>query len=262
MAGAASRTSWRGPGGAAAASGPRRGLGGPGGLDAAAPSARGPAPARVFLKGKRATTQKNPEFWPWTGSNPETQAQWKGIIQPKNAPIPEPEDPAADDLFPEGTLETLQDVAIALMRVGTAAMMLHHGQEKLLSAEMFNNFVMSKYFAFLPGPGLAWTYAAGAVQAVAPAALALGVASRPAAASLAGTTLAAMYYHLASTGLEGFPLSTMAEKVPVFHNYAFEGPFMYLAIFLFFATAGPGKFAVSTALGWDKDKSLAGLLKQ
>merc|ERR1712224_257915 len=45
---------------------------------------------------------------------------------------------------------------------------------------------------------------------------ALGVASRPAAASLAGTTLAAMYYHLVSTGTEGFPLSTMAEKVPVF----------------------------------------------
>ena len=81
-------------------------------------------------------------------------------------------------------------------------------------------------------------------------------------ASLAGTTLAAMYYHLVSTGTEGFPLSTMAEKVPVFHNYAFEGPFMYVAIFLFFATMGPGKFAVSTALGWDKDKSLGGLLKQ
>merc|ERR1711937_1024373 len=48
----------------------------------------------------------------------------------------------------------------------------------------------------------------------------------------------------------------------VFHNYAFEGPFMYVAIFLFFATMGPGKFAVSTALGWDKDKSLGGLLKQ
>merc|ERR1711924_187693 len=63
-------------------------------------------------------------------------------------------------------------------------------------------------------------------------------------------------------GTWGFPLSTMAEKVPVFHNYAFEGPFMYVAIFLFFATKGPGKFAVSTALGWDKDKSLVGLLKQ
>merc|ERR1712078_241063 len=132
----------------------------------------------------------------------------------------------SDDLFPEGALETLQDVAITLMRVGTAAMMIHHGQEKLLSAEMFTNFVMTKYFAFLPGPAIAWTYAAGAVQAAAPIFLALGVASRPAAASLAGTTLAAMYYHLISTGTEGFPLSTMAEKVPVFHNYAFEGPFV------------------------------------
>ena len=247
MAGAASGAARRGFGGAAAPAGARRGLGG---QSAAAP-VRGPAAARVFLKEKRATTQKNPEFF----------SSFTGSIS-KSAPIPASEPEVSNDLFPEGTLETLQDVAIALMRVGTAAVMLHHGQEKLLSAEMFNNFVMSKYFAFLPGPGLAWTYAAGAVQAAAPAFLALGVASRPAAASLAGTTLAALYYHLASTGLEGFPLSTMAEKVPVFHNYAFEGPFMYLAIFLFFATAGPGKFAVSTALGWDKDKSLAGLLKQ
>jgi len=259
MAGAASGAARRGFGGAAAPAGARRGLGG---QSAAAP-VRGPAAARVFLKEKRATTQKNPGFFSsFTGSISGGPSPWRGVIQSKSAPIPAPEPEVSDDLFPEGTLETLQDVAIALMRVGTAAVMLHHGQEKLLSAEMFNNFVMSKYFAFLPGPGLAWTYAAGAVQAAAPAFLALGVASRPAAASLAGTTLAALYYHLASTGLEGFPLSTMAEKVPVFHNYAFEGPLMYLAIFLFFATAGPGKFAVSTALGWDKDKSLAGLLKQ
>ena len=226
---------------------------------AASAGARGPAAARVFrTKEKRVTTQKNPAFFAAnTGTSP-----WKGIIQGKNDPIPEPEPEFSDDLFPEGALETLQDVAITLMRVGTAAMMIHHGQEKLLSAEMFTNFVMTKYFAFLPGPGIAWTYAAGAVQAAAPIFLALGVASRPAAASLAGTTLAAMYYHLVSTGTEGFPLSTMAEKVPVFHNYAFEGPFMYVAIFLFFATMGPGKFAVSTALGWDKDKSLVGLLKQ
>ena len=259
MAGAVSGTARRGFGGAAAPAGARRGLGG---QSAAAP-VRGPAAARAFLKEKRATTMKNPDFFSsFTGSISGGPSPWRGIIQSKNAPIPAPEPEVSNDLFPEGTLETLQDVAIALMRVGTAAVMLHHGQEKLLSAEMFNNFVMSKYFAFLPGPGLAWTYAAGAVQATAPAFLALGVASRPAAASLAGTTLAALYYHLASTGLEGFPLSTMAEKVPVFHNYAFEGPLMYLAIFLFFATAGPGKFAVSTALGWDKDKSLAGLLKQ
>ena len=38
--------------------------------------------------------------------------------------------------------------------------------------------------------------------------------------------------------------------------------FMYVAIFLFFACAGPGKYALSTALGWDEDNSLPGLLKQ
>merc|ERR1719486_1273232 len=143
-----------------------------GGAAAASAGARGPAAARVFrTKEKRVTTQKNPAFFAAnTGTSP-----WKGIIQGKNDPIPEPEPEFSDDLFPEGALETLQDVAI---------MMIHHGQEKLLSAEMFTNFVMTKYFAFLPG---------------------LGVASRPAAASLAGTTLAAMYYHLVSTGTEGFP---------------------------------------------------------
>merc|ERR1711924_344151 len=119
-----------------------------GGAAAASAGARGPAAARVFrTKEKRVTTQKNPDFFAAnTGTSP-----WKGIIQGKNDLIPEPEAEFSDDLFPEGTLETLQDVAITLMRVGTAAMMIHHGQEKLLSAEMFTNFVMTKYFAFLPG---------------------------------------------------------------------------------------------------------------
>lgn len=184
------------------------------------------------------------------------------VREKKKAPPPPPPVEAPADFFPEGTLEALQDASLVLMRVGTAAIMIHHGQEKFASAEMFNNFVMAKYFAFLPGPGLAWTYSAAAVQFGAPFFLALGIFSRPAAASLAGTTIAAMYYHLASTGTEGFPLSKMAEKVPVFHNYAFEGPFMYVAIFLFFACAGPGKYALSTALGWDEDNSLPGLLKQ
>merc|ERR1711924_266915 len=121
-----------------------------GGAAAASAGARGPAAARVFrTKEKRVTTQKNPAFFAAnTGTSP-----WKGIIQGKNDPIPEPEPEFSDDLFPEGALETLQDVAIMLMRVGTAAMMIHHGQEKLLSAEMYTNFVMTKYFAFLPGPG-------------------------------------------------------------------------------------------------------------
>merc|ERR1711871_1812253 len=63
-------------------------------------------------------------------------------------------------------------------------------------------------------------------------------------------------------GARGLPALHDGREGPGVPQLRLEGPFMYLAIFLFFATAGPGKFAVSTALGWDKDKSLLGLLKQ
>jgi uncharacterized membrane protein YphA (DoxX/SURF4 family) len=89
-----------------------------------------------------------------------------------------------------------------------------------------------------------------------------GIFSRVAAASLAGTMLGATYYSIVTTGTEGFPLSKMAGRVPVFHNYGFETPALYLAVFVLVAATGPGKFSIAQAIGWNDDNTILGKLKQ
>jgi uncharacterized membrane protein YphA (DoxX/SURF4 family) len=140
--------------------------------------------------------------------------------------------------------------------------MIHHGYEKYFSAEMFTKYAIDKYFNFLPGPHIWWTYSVGGVQFFAPFLLGLGVFSRAASASLAGVMLGAVFQSVLSTGLEGFPLSKMASKVPIFHNYGFELPIVYVSVFLLFAATGPGKYSVAQAVGWNDDKSLLGKIKQ
>jgi len=136
---------------------------------------------------------------------------------------------------------------------------------KILSAEAFTKFAIDKYFSFLPALGgsrVIWAYGAGAAQFVGPILLSLGVFSRLAALSMAGTMVGATYYSVITTGLEGFPLSKMASRVPIFHNYGFETPVLYFAIFALYAAAGPGKLSIAQALGWNDDKSLLGKIKQ
>jgi len=176
----------------------------------------------------------------------------------RSAPEPEEQD---EFLSPE-LEENLKEAAYLFMRLAVASVMIHHGQEKILSAEAFTKFAIDKYFAFLPGPHIFWAYSAGAVQGIGPIMLTLGVFSRLAAASMAGTMVAATYYSVITTGLEGFPLSKMAGRVPIFHNYGFETPVLYLGIFLFVVAAGPGKFSLAQLLGWNDDKSLFGKIKQ
>jgi len=175
-------------------------------------------------------------------------------------PIPEPEE--EEEFISEELEENIREVAYLFMRLAVASVMIHHGQEKILSAEAFTKFAIDKYFAFLPGPHIYWTYSAGLAQGIGPILLTLGVFSRAAAAAMAGTMIAATYYSVITTGLEGFPLSKMAGKVPVFHNYGFETPVLYLATFLFVVAAGPGKFSLAQLLGWNDDKSLLGKIKQ
>jgi len=177
--------------------------------------------------------------------------------------MPEPEE--EDEFISEEVEEYIKEAAFLFMRLAAASVMIHHGQEKILSAEAFTRFAIDKYFAFLPAIGgkrVVWAYFSGGVQAVGPILLSLGVFSRLAAVSLAGTMVGASYYSFVTTGLEGFPLSKMAAKVPVFHNYGFETPVLYLAIFALVAAAGPGKLSVAQALGWNDDKSLFGKIKQ
>merc|ERR1719160_2201076 len=204
--------------------------------------------------------------------SPKQKAIAKKVDQPKRTlfgrspkppePEPEPELPFWQKDLTDEDEENIRETAYLFMRLAVASIMIHHGQEKILSADAFTKFAIDKYFSFLPGPHIFWTYSAGGVQFIGPILLSLGVFSRAAAISLAGTMVAAGYYSLASTGLEGFPLSKMASKVPIFHNYGFETPVLYLAIFLTVFASGPGKLSIAQALGWNDDKSLLGKIKQ
>ena len=124
----------------------------------------------------------------------------------------------------------LGELAIFILRIGFCVLMIHHGLEKLEDPQGFAEFVVGKYFPFLPGDPVTWTYGAAVTQLLCPLGLALGLLS---------TMAFAVYFHLLDTGLEGFPLAVVEG-----HNYAFELSFIYAAISLYFLCAGPGKLAL------------------
>ncbi len=138
----------------------------------------------------------------------------------------------------QGEVNILAELAIFVLRVGVSIMMIHHGLEKFQDPEGFSEFVVGKYFGFLPGDPIIWTFAAAATQVICPFGLALGVFSRLSALGLLSTMLFAIPFHLLDTGLEGFPLAVVEN-----HNYAFELSAVYAAIFFYFLCAGPGRLS-------------------
>jgi len=148
--------------------------------------------------------------------------------------------------------EVLRDGALLILRLAISSMILHHGQEKYMSADLFTKYVIDSYFPYFPGPHMNYTYLIAIIQFFGPFFLGSGVFSRIAAGGLAGTMGGAVFYHLLSTGPEGFPFTTL-KKVPVFHNYAFEAPVIYTATFFFLMISGPGRFSVSQLLGWNEE---------
>ena len=142
---------------------------------------------------------------------------------------------------PQEPLNLIAELSILLLRLLVSVLMLHHGLEKLQDPEGFSEFVIGKYFPFLPGDPLLWTYAAALTQLICPAGLVLGILARPCALGLMSTMLFAIPFHLMDTGLEGFPLAVVEN-----HNYAFELSAIYAAIFFYFLCAGPGKFSLAS----------------
>jgi len=132
----------------------------------------------------------------------------------------------------------LGELAIFVLRVSFSLFMIHHGLEKLQDPEGFAEFVVGKYFGFLPGDPVIWTYAAAVTQLLCPIGLAIGVFARISALGLMSTMLFAIYFHLFDTGLEGFPFAVVEQ-----HNYAFELSSIYAAISLYFVCAGPGRLS-------------------
>ena len=133
----------------------------------------------------------------------------------------------------------LGELAIFILRIGFCVLMIHHGLEKLEDPQGFAEFVVGKYFPFLPGDPVAWTYGAAITQLVCPLGLALGILPRLCSLGLLSTMAFAVYFHLLDTGLEGFPLAVVED-----HNYAFELSFIYGAISLYFLCAGPGRLSL------------------
>ena len=138
----------------------------------------------------------------------------------------------------QGEVNILGELAIFVLRVSFSLFMIHHGLEKLQDPEGFAEFVVGKYFGFLPGDPVIWTYAAGITQVLCPLGLAIGIFARLSALGILSTMVFAIYFHLLDTGLEGFPFAVVDQ-----HNYAFELSSIYAVISLYFVCAGPGRLS-------------------
>jgi len=135
--------------------------------------------------------------------------------------------------------QVVTDLSTTALRLGTCALMIHHGFDKLDHVDGFTANVVVKFFGFLPGEPSFWTYSAAATQIVGAGLLGIGFLSRPTAAAMSGTMIAAVAFHLLNTGPEGFPLS-----VPAQHSYNFELAAMYVVTLLYFTAAGAGPLSV------------------
>jgi len=143
---------------------------------------------------------------------------------------PEPENPL---------LQTAGDLGITALRLGTCALMVHHGFDKIQNVEGFSANVVAKFFGFLPGPPQFWTLSAAATQIAGAGLLSVGVFSRPTAAAMSATMITAVIFHLLNTGGEAFPLG-----IPKAHSYNFELAAMYVLVLGYFSVNGAGKYSV------------------
>jgi uncharacterized membrane protein YphA (DoxX/SURF4 family) len=139
--------------------------------------------------------------------------------------------------------------AITAMRLGTCALMVHHGLDKIQNVDGFSANVVAKFFGFLPGEPAFWTLSAAATQVAGAGLLGVGIFSRPAAFSMLLTMLTAVVFHLLNTGPEGFPLAVVKQ-----HSYNYELAAMYVVVLGYFSAAGAGPLSVD-------EKVLGGELK-
>ena len=98
--------------------------------------------------------------------------------------------------------------------------------------------VIAEYFPFLVFPYF-FTYLAAAVEIVGSFCLAVGIFARPASLLLAGTMMNALAFHLMKFGPQRFPLNPESRGA-----YTYEPCLAFLGVTLYFAFAGPGKFAM------------------
>merc|ERR1711924_104157 len=115
-------------------------------------------------------------------------------------------------------IQTVSDLGITAMRLGTCALMEHHGFDKIQNVDGFSANVVAKFFGFLLG---------------------LGVFARPTSLAMSATMITAVVFHLLNTGGEDFPLG-----IPKAHSYNFELAAMYVLVLGYFSVSGAGKYSV------------------
>ena len=121
-------------------------------------------------------------FKPNTAPKPVVAGRGGRVVPTRGAPAPVPEAP------PELVQQTV-DVGITAMRLGTCALMVHHGFDKIQNVDGFSANVVAKFFGFLPGPPQFWTLSAAATQIAGAGLLSIGLFSRPVAASMSVTMI-------------------------------------------------------------------------
>ncbi|GMH89368.1 hypothetical protein TL16_g11435 [Triparma laevis f. inornata] len=132
--------------------------------------------------------------------------------------------------------------------------MIHHGSEggflpaNLNSDEFkgFTEYIVDGYFGFLPGPSLLWSAIHDYVEFLGGIFFSLGFLTRPAALSLLVTMVSAVYFHISSTGLQGFPFGHVPN-----YSYDFEEPIIYACVFMLYWFNGCGGLGVDELI-YDK----------
>ena len=111
----------------------------------------------------------------------------------------------------------------------------------------FAKFVVEPYLGFLPHDDpltfVTWTYLAAGAELAGAAGLTIGFFTRLSSLSLFSTMGLAVYFHIAQSGLEGFPLGVV-EK----HQYAYEPAALYCLIYFYFLINGGGALSLDNAL--------------
>lgn len=142
-------------------------------------------------------------------------------------------------------------VPLVPLRVLTGVLMIHHGSEGgFLPANFgtpgfdgFVDYIVKPYFGFLPGDPAFWSAIHDYAEFWGGVLFAAGFLTRPAACTLLVTMLAAVYFHLASTGAQGFPFGHVEN-----YSYNFEEPTLYALIFLLFFFNGAGPLSVDSII--------------
>ena len=122
-------------------------------------------------------------------------------------------------------------VVWTILRVMAGLLMIHNGVDKLGDVQGFADNVVAAAMG-LPFP-VFFTYCAAYAEIIGAVLLILGLLTRPAAITLFGTMLMAIYFHLRA---EGFVISS------------FEMATLYASCYIFFMVNGGGAFSLDAVI--------------